>query len=212
MSRPVSVPQVSELLRSYQAFLREGYSRCRTAWFRIKWYGLRRSKRSLQSQKQIENILFVCKGNICRSPLAEVYFRSRLLPDSGISVSSAGLDTTGGKPAHPHAMAVARHYGLSLHDHHTTQIVREMIDKADLILVMELSQLSSLLKLCPRVRQKVFVLSEFNGTRNKDIADPFSGPMEEFHVCFQIIRDSCDGLLNEVRKQNLGELQRRNSH
>ena len=158
------------------------------------------------TEKKIENILFVCKGNICRSPLAEAYFRSRLLPDSGISVSSAGVSMTGGKPAHPHARAVAQHHGLTLHDHHTTQIVREMKIKirADLILVMELSQLSSLLKLCPRVRQKVYVLSEFNGSRNKDIADPFSGPVKEFHVCFQIIRDSCDGLLSQVCRQTSG--------
>lgn len=205
MSRSAMVQQVSELLRSYQTFLREVYVRCRGAWFRIKWYGLRRSKRSLQSLKKIENVLFVCTGNICRSPLAEVYFRSKLLPDSGITVSSAGLDTTGGKLAHPHARMVAQHHGLTLHNHQTTQIVREMVDKADLILVMELSHLSNLLKLCPRVRHKAFVLSEFNGTKNKDIADPFSGPVEEFHVCFQIIRDSCDGLLSEVCKQSLGE-------
>jgi protein-tyrosine phosphatase len=132
--------------------------------------------------------------------LAEAYLRS-ILPNSGVTIASAGLDTTDGKPAHPFAKSVADLHGLTLERHLTAQITREMVDRADLILVMELAQLRSMLKLCPRVRDKVFVLSEFNGLSCVDINDPFSGTVEDFQECLRIISDSCNGLVNQLQKR-----------
>jgi protein-tyrosine phosphatase len=142
----------------------------------------------------------VCKGNICRSPLAEAYLRS-VLQKNDITVTSAGLDTTDGKPAHPFAKSVADLYGLTLERHLTAQITREMVDRADIILVMEFAQLNSMLKLCPRVHDKVFILSEFNGASCVDIDDPFSGTVEDFHECLRIIQHSCNGLVNQLQKR-----------
>src|SRR5438445_5658967 len=71
----------------------------------------------------VQSVLFVCKGNVCRSPLAEVYFQS--LVENGrrqIAVRSAGLETTPGKPAHAKAKAVALEHQLSLDEHATTQV------------------------------------------------------------------------------------------
>ena len=61
----------------------------------------------------VQSVLFVCKGNICRSPLAEVYFRSLVEKDGRrITVRSAGLETTPGKPAD--AKAKADRHGASI--------------------------------------------------------------------------------------------------
>jgi protein-tyrosine phosphatase len=81
-------------------------------------------------------------------------------------------------------------------------MVREMVEEADLILVMELAQLASLLKLCPRVKEKAFVLSEFGNGKRMDIADPFSGTIEDFRKCFDLIRDSCDSLAARIQVQS----------
>jgi protein-tyrosine phosphatase len=188
---------VDEFGKSYGFLVREAVARVKHIATMIGWYGWYRPHGELP--EKITNILFLCKGNICRSPLAEVYFRSKLKPDCGITVRSAGLDTTCGKPAHHFARQVAEQHGLTLEPHLTAQMVREMVEEADLIFVMEVAQLVSLLKLCPRVKGKAFVLSQFNGGRTADIADPFSGTIEDFEKCFEMIRNSCDILANKIQ-------------
>ena len=200
MSRSEALREAGQLVRSYGGLFRELYLRGKAAWFKRRWSRFFRPKRAATLPDKVENILVVCKGNICRSPLAEAYLRS-ILPNSGITVASAGLDTTDGKPAHPFAKSVADLHGLTLERHLTAQITREMVDRADVILVMELAQLNSMLKLCPRVRDKVFVLSEFNGSSCLDISDPFTGTVEDFQECLRIIRDSCNGLINQLQKR-----------
>jgi protein-tyrosine phosphatase len=200
MSRSAAFREAGELVRSYGGLFRELYARSRAAWLKTRWSRFFRPKRATTLPDKVQNILVVCKGNICRSPLAEAYLRS-ILPEEGITVTSAGLDTTDGKPAHPFAKSVADLHGLTLERHLTAQITREMVDKADVILVMEFAQLSSMLKLCPRVQDKVFVLSEFNGASCVDISDPFSGTVEDFQECLRIIRDSCNGLVNQLQKR-----------
>jgi protein-tyrosine phosphatase len=204
MSESTAFREAGQLIRSYRGLLRELYVRSKGVWLKTKLVRLFRRRRSTMLPEKVRNILVVCKGNICRSPLAEVYLRSILEPESGITVTSAGLDTTDGKPAHPFAKSVADLHGLTLECHQTAQITRAMVDEADVILVMESAQLNSLLKLCPRVNHKVFVLTEFNGSPWLDIDDPFSGTIEDFQKCLRIIRDSCDGLANQLQKRGNG--------
>ena len=200
MNRATAFREAGQLVRSYGGLFRELYVRSKAAWFKSKWSRFFRPRRAVSLPVKVQNILVVCKGNICRSPLAEAYLRS-VLPKNDITVVSAGLDTTDGKPAHPFAKSVADSYGLTLEQHLTAQITREMVDKADMILVMEFAQLNSMLRLCPRVHDKVFILSEFNGASCVDIDDPFSGTVEDFRECLQIIRDSCNGLVNQLQKR-----------
>lgn len=188
---------IEEFRKSYGFLIREAIARLQRLLVNVQWYGWYRSHGELP--KNVKNVLFLCKGNICRSPLAEVYFRSKLRPGCSITVRSAGLDTTSGKPAHHFAKTIAEQHGLTLEPHLTTQMVREMVEEADLILVMELGQLISLLKLCPWVKGKAFVLSEFNNGRRSDIADPFSGTIQDFKKCFHLIRDSCDRLAGKIQ-------------
>lgn len=145
---------------------------------------------------QIRSVLFVCQGNVCRSPLAAAYFDSRLRErGSEIEVRSAGLDTTPGKEAHPLATAVARQNNLSLQTHVTTSLSRELVAGADLILVMELVQSSTLLQKHPEATGKVVELGYFNNGLSTEIADPFGGTKADFEVCYKAIRRSCDNLL-----------------
>ena len=201
MNGSVVFREAGELLRSYRVLFRELYVRSKAACIKTRWFRFLRRRRVILLPEKVQNILVLCKGNICRSPLAEAYLRSILEPESGITVVSAGLDTTDGKPAHPFARSVAGLHGLTLEKHLTAQMTREMVDKADVILVMELAQLSMLLKLCPKVRGKVFVLSEFNGSSCVDIHDPFSGTVDDFQECLRIIRDSCNGFVSQLQKR-----------
>ena len=89
----------------------------------------------------VRNVLFVCKGNVCRSPLAEAYFLQKVREEGQvITVQSAGIETTPGKPAHVLAQAVARHHGIPLEQHLTTLLFRDLMQRSDLVLVMEVAQ------------------------------------------------------------------------
>jgi protein-tyrosine phosphatase len=141
----------------------------------------------------VQSVLFVCRGNICRSPLAEAYFQS-LVKKGGrqISVRSAGLETTPGKPAHTKAKAVALEHRLSLDEHSTTKVEMELLDESDLIIVMEIGQKDRLRRLYPKSKTKVVLLGRFDSIGPLEIADPYSGTGEDFHSCFRQVIRCCD--------------------
>ena len=143
----------------------------------------------------VQSVLFVCKGNICRSPLAEAYFQSLVEMDGRrIMVRSAGLETTTGKPAHSKAKTVALQHRLSLEDHATTQVHKELLEQSDLIIVMEISQKDRIHKLYPSSKGKVVLLGRFDSGGPLEIADPYSGTSEDFLSCFQQVGRCCDVL------------------
>jgi protein-tyrosine phosphatase len=143
----------------------------------------------------VQSVLFVCHGNICRSPLAEVYFQSLVEKDGRrMMVRSAGLETTPGKPAHDKAKAVALEHRLSLEEHATTQVHVDLLDKSDLIVVMEIGQKYRIQRLYPRAKGKVVLLGRFDSVGSLEIADPYSGTSEDFHSCFQQVSRCCDVL------------------
>ena len=141
----------------------------------------------------VQSVLFVCKGNICRSPLAEAYFRS-LVEKEGrhITVRSAGLETTPWKPADARAKAVALEHRLSLDEHATTQVHMELLDQSDLIIVMEIAQKDRIQRLYRKSKGKVVLLGRFDSVGAFEIADPYSGTSEDFHSCFQQVSRCCD--------------------
>ena len=151
--------------------------------------------RPLRLPSPVHSLLFVCKGNICRSPLAAAYFES--LVEKGrdqMIVRSAGLETTPGKQAHASCKAVARKQQLLLDGHATAQVHGELLDQSDLIIVMELTQRDRLHRVYPKTRGKVFLLGAFDSEGPLEIADPYSGTIEDFRSCFQQVSRCCDAL------------------
>lgn len=141
-------------------------------------------------------ILVVCKGNICRSPLAEAYLKHQVekhgLPTA---VESAGLETSFGKPAHPLAQVVGTQGGLLLSKHATQPLHKEQVERADMILVMEWEQRNRVIKLYPQATQKVFLLRQFYDQSVREVADPYSGTLQDFQICFSMITQACDVLV-----------------
>ena len=186
-------------------------------------YGLRESARYLAGRMYVArhsyerwarvrlpdsvlSVLFVCHGNICRSPLAEAYFRSLVKKDGrSMTVCSAGLETTPGKPADPRAKAVAIEHRLSLGEHTTTQVHMELLDQSDLILVMEMGQRDRIEALYPKSKGKVVLLGRFDSGGSLEIADPYSGTSEDFLACFQQVSRCCDILAARLGMKSHGQ-------
>lgn len=130
------------------------------------------------------NVLLVCTGNTCRSPMAAALL-AHIAENAGaadkICVTSAGISAWQ-QPASPQAKAVMRRAGLNLDKHCSTQLDAAKLGEADLILAMTASHKRAIVGMAPEVRQKVFTLPEFAGETG-DIADPFGGSEAEYGVC-----------------------------
>ncbi|NUO73982.1 MAG: low molecular weight phosphotyrosine protein phosphatase [Frateuria sp.] len=116
------------------------------------------------------NILVVCLGNVCRSPVAEFLFR-RELGERDIRVSSAGLGALVGRPMDENAIALLKDGGIDASNHRARQLEPTMLRDADLILTMERRQLNSVVQLAPEASGKVFLFDKWHD--GGDVPDPY---------------------------------------
>jgi len=138
------------------------------------------------------SIVFVCHGNIIRSPMAAALLR-RHLEDSGggpIAITSAGLRAKSGRNADERALVAARELGISLDDHVCQQLTPEMVAGADLIFVMDYQNEARLLARFPEARRKVFILggrAQDRPIHGFEVADPYQGSLADVRRCYGIL-------------------------
>src|SRR2546423_8582878 len=136
----------------------------------------------------IQNVLFVCTGNICRSPLAASLLE-RALKDRGLEVmvTSAGTGAWDGAPASEGAYLVGLERGLDLSGHRARLLTRELVERAHLILTMARHHRARVDELGGEGR--VFVLGEYAGREGDEaeVSDPFGGDLD-------VYRDTCTEL------------------
>lgn len=136
-------------------------------------------------------VLLVCSGNQCRSPMAEHLLR-RMIARRGdgdrMRVSSAGTWCDLDQPATLLAQAALRAVGLDLSTHRSRPVTQQLVDDADLILVMTRAHLSDVVARFGRVEFKIHLLSEMVGKRY-DVLDPYQGTAPEYEACRDELTD-----------------------
>ena len=133
-----------------------------------------------------ENILVVCVGNICRSPMAEALLKQHF-PEKNID--SAGVGALVGHGADPAAIKIMEQQNIDITNHVAKQIDENLALKADLIFTMSDSQNKWIEERWPFCRGKTFKLGHWNG---KDIADPYLHEMSAFMTAYQDIVSSIE--------------------
>jgi len=131
------------------------------------------------------NILIVCVGNICRSPMAEALLKSTLSTKPNVyQVSSAGIGALVGHPADNKAKQLMIEKGIDISGHRADQLNEDMIRKADIILVMESAHKQAIEAKQPSAKGKVFRLGEWG---DFDIPDPYQRDSIVFESVLRLI-------------------------
>lgn len=146
----------------------------------------------------IANILTVCTGNICRSPVAEAALRAGL---PTVSVGSAGLHALVGRDTDPDSAAAAEQCGIEMRPHAARQFEDALGREADLILVMETHHRQEIAARWPHVLGKTFLLGHFDGAR--EVPDPYRQPPGMHLHAVGIIADCCRSWQDQI-----GQMQR----
>lgn len=149
-------------------------------------------------------LLFVCTGNTCRSPLAEVLCCDMLakqlgchvdeLEDHGVIVMSAGVAAMMGGAASPEAIQAAAELGLDLTNHQTQPISEQLVRHADLIYTMTRSHREVIVTQWPEAAQRTHLLA----IDESDICDPIGGPLERYRYCAHQIQQALAHRLKEL--------------
>lgn len=129
-------------------------------------------------------LIFVCSGNICRSPMAEGLARHSLqeasIPAQVISMGTLGIF---GRPASAHAVRVCQTAGLDLSKHSSQGISLGLLDQANLVLVMEQAHIDTLRGMNAGLHN-VALFSRFDPEGPTDVADPIGQTLEVYEACF----------------------------
>ena len=144
----------------------------------------------------IQNILVVCVGNICRSPMAEALLKSALRGQDGITVESAGLGALVGYPADDYALELMQEMGEEVSAHRARQIHPDMVREADLVLVMEARHKKAIDDADPTARGKVHRLGEW---QDRDIDDPYRQPKAAFAEALEEIQEGVASWVEKIK-------------
>ena len=148
----------------------------------------------------MKKIMFLCHGNICRSPMAE-YVMKDIVKKEGLEnefeiTSGAVSDEEWFNPIYPPAQRKLREKGVPFGHHSAHKISKAEFDAQDIVIVMDRSNLRWLTRIVGDLQDKVHMMMEYAG-QSRDVADPWY--IGDFEQTYQDVLAGCKGLLEQIR-------------
>lgn len=128
-----------------------------------------------------DKLVFVCTGNTCRSPMAEVIYKN-LDKESDVKVISRGLVVLFNEPINPKAEVVLKKHDLEISNHISKGLEAQDIDEKTLILTMTEAHKTRIIDEYPNAFN-VYTIKEYAG-ENGDVVDPYGGTLVEYEECY----------------------------
>ncbi len=150
----------------------------------------------------MKSIIFICTGNICRSPMAHWYMQKRIddmKKSEEYLISSCGTNTYGGERATQNAIQAIAKYGVNMENHRSTNISDVDLSTYDLIICMTENHKDIVLFTYPNIKDKIFTLKEYvyNDQIYTDIDDPWGYDISVYNSCGKEIVDCVDKLIEK---------------
>ena len=152
-------------------------------------------------------VLFVCMGNICRSPTAEGVFRHKV-DSAGLSkqifIDSAGTHAYHvGNPPDTRAQGAALKRGIDLSMQRARRVTEDDFSSFDYVIAMDESNEEDLLAICPAGYEKrVQLFLDFANSQEAEVPDPYYGQGRGFEIVLNLVEDASDGLLEHIHKNS----------
>jgi protein-tyrosine-phosphatase/predicted ATP-grasp superfamily ATP-dependent carboligase len=156
---------------------------------RLPWMPRRRA-RARRALDDARSVLFVCRGNICRSPFAERVAEARY--GGAKRIRSAGLMALAARPSPLVARIVAREHGVDLERHRSAVVTAEMLAEADVVLVFDDANRRELLRRFPEARPRLWLVGELGGGAPA-IADPLNRGSTAYRDAYRRIAELLGG-------------------
>jgi protein-tyrosine phosphatase len=166
-----------------------------------------RAALALPEREPDYSVLFVCMGNICRSPTVEGVFRERVaaeLPEWLIEIDSAGTHAYHvGQPPDPRAQRAAERRGVDLSDLRARRIAEDDFSTFDLVLAMDPLNVAVMEDVCPpEHRSRIRLLMEFAPElEREDVPDPYYGGSVGFEYVLDLAEEATTGLITHVKAE-----------
>lgn len=152
---------------------------------------------AMESLDDAPRILVLCAGNICRSPMAERYLRTRL-EEAGYDdaeVDSAGFSPREDRPSPENAVGVAEEFGVDLSEHRSKQVTAESLDEYDVVLLMDAYNYRLLKRRFGDAVEKTYFFGAFGDDGDFEIPDPNQQDSETFRRVYGTLADAADDLV-----------------
>ena len=162
----------------------------------------RRLCRATDSIRSVKKLLFLCSGNICRSPFAAQLAKTEL---AQYQIDSSGFHNTVGRHPPDDIVNVARSMGVDVSQCQSSRLTAQQIAHVDLILVVDLSNYERLANEFPQALAKTLLLGLFKPRPSVSIRDPYQSPESEIRSVLNEIAAGVNGLLTWLKSINGNE-------